>query len=168
MTSTDLNEADVDLALYVGPFLARAQLGEQCIEVALVRRGGLPRGSLALALVAFNLGVEGGQLAIVTAFVPLAYGARRTTLYARMVFQGGSLAIMLVAALWVVQRSLDLKLQLALADAKPETVGILGPINRWTATILRSPPPRVRSLFLAVVVGAARPALVPSDRSRMA
>jgi len=71
---------------------------------------GLPTGSLVLALVAFNLGVECGQLAIVTAFLPLAYGARRTTLYARMVFQGGSLAIMLVAALWLVQRSLDLKL----------------------------------------------------------
>ncbi len=54
--------------------------------------------------------VEGGQLAIVTAVLPLAYGARRTTLYARMVFQGGSFAIMFVAALWLVQRSLDLKL----------------------------------------------------------
>jgi HupE / UreJ protein len=71
---------------------------------------GLPTGSLILALVAFNLGVEGGQLAIVTAFLPLAYGASRTTLYTRMVFQGGSLGIMLMAALWLVQRSLDLKL----------------------------------------------------------
>jgi HupE / UreJ protein len=42
---------------------------------------GLPRGSLALALVAFNLGVEAGQLAIVTAFLPLAYGARHTVLF---------------------------------------------------------------------------------------
>ena len=71
---------------------------------------GLPTGSLALALVAFNLGVECGQLVIVGAFLPLAYGARRTKLYARMVFQGGSLAIMFVAALWLVQRSMDLKL----------------------------------------------------------
>ena len=71
---------------------------------------GLPRGSMALALVAFNLGVECGQLAIVVAFLPLAYGVRRTTLYARMVFQGGSLAIRFVAAVWLVQRSLDLKL----------------------------------------------------------
>jgi len=71
---------------------------------------GLPTGSLALALVAFNLGVECGQLAIVTAFLPLAYGVRHTVLYARMVFQGGSLAILVLAALWLVERGLDLKL----------------------------------------------------------
>ncbi len=71
---------------------------------------GLPRGSLALALLAFNLGVEGGQLAIVTAFLPLAYGVRHTMFYARMVFQGGSLAIMLLAALWLMERGLNLKL----------------------------------------------------------
>lgn len=71
---------------------------------------GLPRGSLALALLAFNLGVEAGQLAIVAAFLPLAYGARHTMLYARMVFQGGSLAILVLAALWLVERGLDLKL----------------------------------------------------------
>ena len=71
---------------------------------------GLPTGSLALALVAFNLGVECGQLAIVTAFLPLAYGARHTVLYARVVFQGGSLAILVLAALWLVERGLDLKL----------------------------------------------------------
>jgi hypothetical protein len=71
---------------------------------------GLPTGSLALALVAFNLGVEAGQLAIVAAFLPIAYGARHTTLYLRMMFQGGSLAIMLVATLWLVERGLNLKL----------------------------------------------------------
>ncbi len=71
---------------------------------------GLPTGSLALALVSFNLGVEVGQLAIVAAFLPLAYGARHTTAYVRLVFQGGSLTIILVATLWLVQRSLDVKL----------------------------------------------------------
>lgn len=44
MTSIDLNQADVDLALYIGPFLARAQLGEQCVEVALVLRGVIEPG----------------------------------------------------------------------------------------------------------------------------
>ncbi len=70
---------------------------------------GLPRGSLALALVAFNLGVEIGQLAIVAAFLPLAYGARRTSFYTRLVFQGGSLTIIVLASLWLLERSLDLK-----------------------------------------------------------
>ena len=39
---------------------------------------GLPRGPLALALVGFNLGVELGQLAIVAAFLPLAFALRAT------------------------------------------------------------------------------------------
>ena len=47
---------------------------------------GLPQGSLLLALVAFNLGVELGQLAIVAVFLPLAYALRDTLFYRR----GGS------------------------------------------------------------------------------
>ena len=39
---------------------------------------GLPQGSLLLALIAFNLGVELGQLAIVAVFLPLAYAHRAT------------------------------------------------------------------------------------------
>ena len=37
---------------------------------------GLPQDSLLLALVAFNLGVELGQLAIVAVFLPIAYALR--------------------------------------------------------------------------------------------
>jgi hypothetical protein len=71
---------------------------------------GLPQGALLLALVGFNLGVEAGQLAIVVAFLPLAYALRRTRLYRRVVLQAGSAAIALVAALWLVERAFDLKL----------------------------------------------------------
>ncbi len=39
---------------------------------------GLPRETLVLALVGFNLGVEAGQLAIVALFLPLAFALRRT------------------------------------------------------------------------------------------
>ena len=42
---------------------------------------GLPQGALLLALVGFNLGVEAGQLAIVAAFLPLAYALRGTWLF---------------------------------------------------------------------------------------
>ena len=73
---------------------------------------------------AFNLGVEAGQLAIVMAFLPLAYGARHTVLYARMVFQGGSLAILVLAALWLVERGLDL--ESCSADPRPGTIEIPG------------------------------------------
>jgi hypothetical protein len=71
---------------------------------------GLPAGALALALVGFNLGVELGQLAIVAAFLPVAYGLRRTPLYRVGVLKGGSLAIAALAAVWLAERALGLKL----------------------------------------------------------
>jgi hypothetical protein len=70
---------------------------------------GLPRGALAVALVGFNLGVEVGQIAIVGAFLPPAYFLRRTWLYRRFVLVGGSGAIIVVAALWFLERALDFK-----------------------------------------------------------
>jgi hypothetical protein len=69
---------------------------------------GLPRDSLLLALVGFNVGVELGQLAIVAAFLPLAFALRSTWFYRRLVFAGGSAAIVLVASLWLVERVFDL------------------------------------------------------------
>ncbi len=63
----------------------------------------LPLRSLALGLAAFNAGVETGQLAIVAAFLPLAYLARRSWLYQRLVLVGGSSAIAGLAIAWVVE-----------------------------------------------------------------
>jgi len=71
---------------------------------------GLPRDALLLALVGFNLGVEAGQLVIVSAFLPTAYGLRRTAFYQRVVFLGGSVLICLVASVWFVERAFKLKL----------------------------------------------------------
>jgi hypothetical protein len=71
---------------------------------------GLPQGTLVLALVGFNLGVEAGQLAIVALFLPLAYALRRTWLYRRVIFVGGSALIALLAAVWLLERTLALKL----------------------------------------------------------
>jgi len=68
---------------------------------------GLAAGSLALSLAAFNLGVELGQLAIVLAFLPLAFALRSTWTYRRVVVGGGSLAIAAVASLWLVERAFD-------------------------------------------------------------
>jgi hypothetical protein len=69
---------------------------------------GLPQGALALALVGFNLGVEIGQLAIVAAFLPVAYLLRSTSFYRVGVLRFGSLCVALVAAWWFVQRAFDL------------------------------------------------------------
>jgi hypothetical protein len=70
---------------------------------------GLPRESLVLALVGFNLGVEVGQLAIVAVFLPLAYAARRSAFYRRGVLVGGSLLIALVAGIWLAERVFNFK-----------------------------------------------------------
>ena len=71
---------------------------------------GLPRDALLLALVGFNLGVEVGQLAIVSAFLPAAFWLRRTVLYRRMIFLGGSVLICMLATVWFVERAFNLKL----------------------------------------------------------
>jgi len=73
---------------------------------------GLPRDALLLALVGFNLGVEGGQLAIIAVFLPAAFAMRRTAFYRRVVLVGGSAVIAAVALLWLVERAFDLKLGL--------------------------------------------------------
>lgn len=71
---------------------------------------GLPQASLLLALVSFNLGVETGQLAIVALFLPLAYAVRQTWFYRRVVLKGGSGLIAAIAAVWLAERALDVKL----------------------------------------------------------
>ena len=76
---------------------------------------GLPTGSLALSLAGFNLGVEIGQLAIVTLFLPLAYAMRMTWGYRRLVFAGGSAAIAAIATVWFTERAFDIPLFAAFA-----------------------------------------------------
>lgn len=71
---------------------------------------GLPRDALLVSLVGFNLGVEAGQLAIVALFLPAAFLARRHWGYRRAVLSGGSAAIALLAATWMLERIFDLKI----------------------------------------------------------
>ena len=71
---------------------------------------GLPRDALLVSLVGFNLGVEAGQLAIVSVFLPAAYLGRHHWAYRRLAFAGGSAAIALVAAAWLVERVFNVKL----------------------------------------------------------
>jgi HupE / UreJ protein len=71
---------------------------------------GLPQGALALALLGFNLGVEAGQLAIVVAFLVMAFPMRRSVFYRQVVLRGGSLLIAALAAAWFAERAFELKL----------------------------------------------------------
>jgi hypothetical protein len=66
--------------------------------------GDLGAGDLELALLGFNLGVELGQAAIVALFLPLAFAARGTWAYRRLVLAGGSVAVALVALAWTAER----------------------------------------------------------------
>jgi hypothetical protein len=67
---------------------------------------GLPTGARLVSLVAFNLGVEAGQLAVVLAIMPLAYLFRSTAFYRRGVMPWGSSAIACLALVWFVQRAM--------------------------------------------------------------
>ena len=66
---------------------------------------GLPKGATVIALASFNVGVELGQLAIVVAFVPLAYAMRSSWLYKQLMVKGGSACIAVLAATWLVERA---------------------------------------------------------------
>lgn len=66
---------------------------------------GLPSGARLVSLVAFNLGVEIGQLAVVLAVMPVAYYMRATAFYRQTVMRWGSSAIAALALFWLVQRA---------------------------------------------------------------
>jgi hypothetical protein len=66
---------------------------------------GLPGGAKVLALFAFNLGIETGQLAVVLAVMPIVYRIRNIALYRDRVMPLGSAFIAMLALVWVVQRA---------------------------------------------------------------
>jgi hypothetical protein len=71
---------------------------------------GLPVSNLLLSLVGFNVGVELGQLAIVALFLPLAFAARNSAVYRKLVLAGGSALIAVIATVWLLERVLDLNI----------------------------------------------------------
>lgn len=72
---------------------------------------GLQGGTLALALIGFNAGVEVGQLAIVFALVPVAYALRATAFYRRAFMPAGAVAIGAIALYWLAVRATGITLQ---------------------------------------------------------
>ncbi|MDQ3264191.1 MAG: HupE/UreJ family protein [Myxococcota bacterium] len=72
----------------------------------VLRELGAAGSDSLLGLLAFNLGVELGQLAIVAAFLPLAYLTRTTRAYRWGAMVAGSSLIALVAIRWSVERAL--------------------------------------------------------------
>ncbi|MGH6649083.1 HupE/UreJ family protein [Aquabacterium sp.] len=65
---------------------------------------GLPRRDLVAPLLGFNLGVELGQLALVSVALPIMLTMRRTALYRWLAVGGGSLLIAAMALVWLIER----------------------------------------------------------------
>ena len=63
---------------------------------------------LIKVVLAFNVGVELGQVAIVAAVFPLIYLMRNSKAYKPLVLHGGSVCICLVAGYWFVERAFGL------------------------------------------------------------
>ena len=67
----------------------------------------LPPAAMAASLGGFSLGVELGQESIVLPFLPLAFLLRKTRFYQVGVLRWGSLLIIAIATLWLIQRAFD-------------------------------------------------------------
>jgi len=70
----------------------------------------LSPSNLAYSLVGFNLGVELGQLFIISIFLPTAYLIRKHWYYKKIILQFGSIATISLSCIWLLERSFDIKL----------------------------------------------------------
>ena len=73
---------------------------------SVLREVGLPQHGFISAVLAFNIGVECGQLAVVALVLPtLVWLARhRPRLYTRVLLQAGSVALILAGLFWLIER----------------------------------------------------------------
>ena len=98
--------------VYRGLFWLAAGFGlihGAAIAGALIELG-LPPGGRVWALLAFNLGVEAAQLAVLLAVIPPSFICRRSPWYRRLVLIPGALLITVVGLLWLVQRVFNVDL----------------------------------------------------------
>jgi hydrogenase/urease accessory protein HupE len=65
---------------------------------------GIPSEYMGYSLLAFNVGVELGQLAIVCAVFPLLYFMRASWFYNKAVLQLGSVALIAISLYWFIER----------------------------------------------------------------
>jgi len=72
---------------------------------------GLPTEIKGIALLAFNLGVELGQLAIIALMLPIIFLLRNQPIYRRTLLQAGSAAIICISLVWLIERATDIRLQ---------------------------------------------------------
>lgn len=73
---------------------------------------GLEQATMVPTLLAFNLGVEVGQLIVIVAVFPVLYLLRRWSGYRFAVLYPGSAALIAIGMFWFVRRAFDLDLSL--------------------------------------------------------
>ena len=66
---------------------------------------GLPPARKFVALFAFNVGVELGQLAVVAGLLPALFLIRRSATYTRVALPAGSMVIVGIGFMWLLQRA---------------------------------------------------------------
>lgn len=72
---------------------------------------GLGTEHLVLSLLGFNLGVEIGQVAIITAIFPILFFARQLRVY-QTIMRAGSVALIAIGLLWVAERTMNFNVPL--------------------------------------------------------
>jgi hypothetical protein len=108
---------------------------------------GLTQTRQAVSLLGFNLGIELGQVTIILLVFPALYIARRTRAYQPAMY-AGSVALIVIAAAWVLDRALGIDLG----------------IDPWVEAVLLWP----RSLLLVAALYVGAVALYYFDKSRNA
>ena len=63
---------------------------------------------LLKSVIAFNVGVELGQVAIVVVLFPILWMLRKQPVYVPVVLKGGSAVLILIAGFWFAQRAFGL------------------------------------------------------------
>jgi hypothetical protein len=73
----------------------------------------LPPDEVVLPLLAFNLGVELGQLGLVLVCLPLLYGLIRAlgaARYRRIILPGAAVILGGIAFIWLLERALEIRI----------------------------------------------------------
>jgi hypothetical protein len=70
----------------------------------------IPESYLTLSLLAFNLGVEAGQIAIVAVLFPVLFIARNHWLYTKLFLKGAATVLIIISLYWFIERGFEIDL----------------------------------------------------------
>lgn len=70
----------------------------------------LPSQAFWTSIVGFNLGVEVGQLVIVSILLPIIYGIRNTSIYQQWLMPASASLMIIIGSLWAIERSFSIEL----------------------------------------------------------